>query len=131
MCKQQIPLLLHPSSHQFYWHVHLPFSIQLHKGSQCPHAFSKSICYSIYLDVTIIGKSVFLSFQQKIQSYRETYIHDMQIYENKVYYVIGMFLDTRFIECVWVHLRRNHNNSSVVIQMTGMCMKLSTLAWNL
>ena len=55
----------------------------------------------------------------------------MQMYENKVYYVIDMFLDTRFIECVWVHLRRNHNNSSVVTQMTGMCMKLSTLAWDL
>ena len=63
------------------------------------------------------------------KAYRETYIHDMQMYENKVYYVIGMFLDTRFIECVWMHLRRNH--SSVVIQMTGICMKLSTLAWDL
>ena len=44
----------------------------------------------------------------------------MQIYKNKAFYVIGMFLDIRFVECVWVHLRRNHNNSSVVIQMTGI-----------
>ena len=34
--------------------------------------------------------------------------------------IIGVFLDSRFVECVWVHLRRNHNNSSVVIQMTGI-----------
>ena len=35
----------------------------------------------------------------------------MQIYKNKVFYVIGMFLDTRFIE-------------TVVIQMTGILYKI-------
>ena len=43
----------------------------------------------------------------------------MQIYENKAFYVICVFLYIRFVECVWVCLRRNHNNSSAVIQMTG------------
>ena len=46
------------------------------------------------------------------------------MYENKVFYNVGMFLDIRFVECVWVHLRRNHNNSSVVIQMTGILYKI-------
>ena len=31
-----------------------------------------------------------------------------------------MLLDIMFVEHVWVCLRRNHNNSSVVIQMTGI-----------
>ena len=52
----------------------------------------------------------------------------MQMYEKRVLYVIGMFLDIRFVECVWVHCRRYHNNSSMVIQMTGICMKSSALA---
>ena len=42
----------------------------------------------------------------------------MQIYENKAFYVIGMFLDIRFVECFLVCLRRNYNNSSVDIQIT-------------
>ena len=41
----------------------------------------------------------------------------MQIYKNKAFYVIGVFLDIRFGECVWMCLRKNHNNYSVVIQM--------------
>ena len=48
----------------------------------------------------------------------------MQIYKNKAFYVIGLFLDIRFIEYIWVHLRRNHNNSSVVIQMTGILYEI-------
>ena len=46
------------------------------------------------------------------------------MYKNKVFYIVGMFLDIRFVECVWVHLRRNHNNSSVVIQMTGILYEI-------
>ena len=48
----------------------------------------------------------------------------MQIYENKAFYVIGMFLDIRFVECVWVCLRKNHINFSVVIQITGNLYKI-------
>ena len=44
----------------------------------------------------------------------------MQIYKYKAFYVIGVFLDIWLIECIWVCLRRNHNNSSVIIQMTGI-----------
>ena len=35
-----------------------------------------------------------------------------------------MFSDTRLIKCVWVCLRRDHNNSSVVIQMTGIVYRI-------
>ena len=44
----------------------------------------------------------------------------MQIYKNEAFYVTGVFLDIVFIECVWVHLRRNHTNSSMAMQLTGI-----------
>ena len=43
------------------------FSVQLHNSSQCPHAGGKSICYSIHLDITFIGKSVYLLLTRKIE----------------------------------------------------------------
>ena len=57
---------------------------------------------------------------------KHTYLHfnNMQIYENKSFYVICAFLDIRFVEWVWVHLRRSHINSSVVIWMTYILYKI-------
>ena len=33
--------------------------------------------------------------------------------------LLTCFLDISFVECVCVHFTKNHNNSSVVIKMTG------------
>ena len=54
-----------------------------------------------------------------IEKQTHKHFNNMQIYENKTFYAVCLFLDNRFIEWIWVHLGRNHNNSSMVIQMTG------------
>ena len=43
--------------------------------------------------------------------------------------LLACFLDIGLIECIWVNLRRNHNNSTVVIHMAGIFYKISYLAW--
>ena len=52
------------------------------------------------------------------------YFNNVQMYEKKAFYVIGMFLDIRFVECVWVCLRQIHSSSFVAIQMTGILYKI-------
>ena len=57
---------------------------------------------------------------------KHTYIHfnNIQICENKAFYVTGVFLNIRFVECIWEYFRRNHNNSSVVIQLTAILYEM-------
>ena len=85
---------------------------------------SPSATVSIWMSVSMASLSAFVPYKKErnciIEKHTYIHFHDMQIYENKAVYVIGMFLDITFIECIRLHLRRNHNNSSAVIQMTGI-----------
>ena len=44
--------------------------------------------------------------------------------KNEAFCVTGIFLDISFIECIWVHLKRNHNNSFVFIEVTGILYEM-------